>query len=88
MRKKPNFTSNPDATTGRIDLARLRNMTDDEIDFSDIPRSSASDWKNAEILIPIDEETYREFLEFQATRRSTKEKEGTRRRTRRNDSAP
>jgi hypothetical protein len=88
MRKKPSSTSNAEAASGRIDLVRLRKMSDDQIDFSDIPRSSAADWKDAEVLIPIDEETYREFLEFQASRRSRQAKEGTRRRTRRSDSAP
>jgi hypothetical protein len=33
-----------------------------------IPVTSAVDWKDAELLVPIDEETYREFQAFLAER--------------------
>ena len=35
----------------------------------ELPPTTAKDWENAELLIPIDPETYREFRAFLARRR-------------------
>lgn len=37
---------------GQTDLARLRRLKDDEIDFSDIPKLSPAFWKGARLTLP------------------------------------
>jgi hypothetical protein len=65
-----------DPRTPRIDVERLRGMTDDTIDFSEIARTTQADWDGAELLVPIDEETYREFREFLARKRRRQKRSG------------
>jgi hypothetical protein len=51
----------------RVDRAKLERGPR-EADLREIPATTAADWENAEVLIPIDEETYREFQSFLAAR--------------------
>jgi hypothetical protein len=51
-----------------FDPERLRRGPS-EADLRELPATSAADWANAELLIPIDQETYREFESFIAARR-------------------
>jgi uncharacterized protein (DUF4415 family) len=37
---------------GKTDFNRLREMRDEEIDFSDIPKLDKSFWKNAKLSLP------------------------------------
>jgi uncharacterized protein (DUF4415 family) len=37
---------------GKTDLRRLREMRDEDIDFSDIPKLSQSFWKKAKLIMP------------------------------------
>lgn len=52
----------------RVDWERVRNGPSAR-DLREIPATTEADWKNAELLIPIDEETYREFRAFMQERR-------------------
>jgi hypothetical protein len=38
-------------------------------DLCEMPATTEADWQDAELLIPIDRETYREFQAFLAKRR-------------------
>ena len=39
-------------TKGKTDFARLREMRDDDIDYSDIPKLDQSFWKKAKLTMP------------------------------------
>jgi hypothetical protein len=52
----------------RVDWDRLKNGPTAEA-LIELPPTTAKDWENAELLIPIDPETYREFRAFLARRR-------------------
>jgi hypothetical protein len=54
----------------RVDWERLRNGPS-SADLRELPATVAADWEDAELLIPIDEETYREFRAFLAERRKS-----------------
>jgi hypothetical protein len=54
----------------RVDWDKLRKGPTAD-DLRDLPETTAEDWRGAEVVIPIDETTYREFQAFQATRRKT-----------------
>ena len=59
-----------DRRAPRIDWERI-NRGPSPADLRDIPETHAADWKEAELLVPIDEETYREFQRFLAERRKS-----------------
>ena len=37
----------------KTDWERLKNMKDEDIDFSDIPETNEDFWKDAEVIVPI-----------------------------------
>jgi predicted transcriptional regulator len=43
---------------------RLFNIPDDEIDYREIPRSTAADWEDAEVLLPLTEEEFSIVSQF------------------------
>jgi hypothetical protein len=57
-----------DGRPQRVDWDRLNQGPSAE-DLREIPATQAADWTEAELLIPIDEETYRDFQAFLAKRR-------------------
>ena len=54
----------------RVDWERL-NRGPSAADLGELPATMEADWRDAELLIPIDRETYREFRVFLAKRRKT-----------------
>jgi uncharacterized protein len=54
----------------RVDWDRL-NQGPSADDLRELPATNSADWAEAELLVPIDEETYREFQTFLAKRRKT-----------------
>jgi hypothetical protein len=57
-----------DKSAPRVDRARLMEGPS-KADLREIPATTEADWKEADLLIPIDEETWREFELFRAKRR-------------------
>ncbi|MBV8736099.1 MAG: hypothetical protein JO007_02340 [Alphaproteobacteria bacterium] len=45
-------------------FARLLDTPEAEIDYSDIPPTTAADWKDAEILLPITAEEFQAVKQF------------------------
>ena len=56
---KKSASSEHDALSRFLD--RLYAMREDEIDYEIAPKTTAADWKNAEVLIPVDRETFKEI---------------------------
>lgn len=52
----------------RVDMSRLR-QGPSAADLQDIPPTSAADWEDAELLVPVDPETWKDFLAFRENRR-------------------
>jgi hypothetical protein len=52
----------------RVDWERL-NQGPSARDLREMPATTEADWQDAELLVPIDQETYREFQAFLAKRR-------------------
>lgn len=52
----------------RVDWERL-NQGPSASDLREMPATTEADWQDAELLVPIDQETYREFQAFLAKRR-------------------
>ena len=50
-------------------FARLLDTVEAEIDYSDIPPTTAADWKDAEILLPVTAEEFQEVKRFIRRRR-------------------
>ena len=40
-------------------FAKLLHMPEDKIDYSEIPPTSATDWEDAEVLLPVTAEEFR-----------------------------
>jgi hypothetical protein len=55
-------------------FAKLLDQPDDEIDYSEIPATTAADWQDAEVLLPVTPEEFRAIKQFVQTRR---QREGT-----------
>ncbi len=53
MKGKSTETGSKVQTKGRTDFRRLREMRDDDIDYSDIPRLGKSFWKDAKLVMPV-----------------------------------
>jgi hypothetical protein len=51
-------------------FVKLLDISEDEIDYSEIPRTASTDWEEAEALFPVTEE------EFQAIKRFIRERRG------------
>ncbi len=52
MKGKITQTTSGARTKGRTDFKRLRQMSDADIDFSDIPKLGKSFWKTAKLTMP------------------------------------
>ena len=50
-------------------LDELDAMSDDAIDWEASPKTTAADWEDAEVLLPVDRETFRAVEAFVAKRR-------------------
>jgi len=50
-------------------FAKLLDWPDDEIDCSEIPATTAADWRDAEVLLPVTPEEFRAIKEFVQSRR-------------------
>src|SRR5690348_15023744 len=66
------------ATTTRADrppeyCAKLLDQPDDEIDYSEIPATSAADWQDAEVLLRVSPEEFRAIRKFVRIRRQHEE---------------
>jgi hypothetical protein len=66
--KKPKYIVDP--RPPRVDWTKLGQGPTSE-DLKELPATTADDWRGAEVVIPIDEATYREFQAFLAMRRRT-----------------
>lgn len=61
------MTTRPDRP--RAYFAKLLNQPDDAIDYSEIPATTAADWQDAEVLLPVTPEEFRAIKQFVQTRR-------------------
>jgi hypothetical protein len=61
------MTSRPDKP--REYFARLLDLPDEAIDYSEIPATDAADWQDAEVLLPVTQEEFRAIKEFLQTLR-------------------
>ena len=52
-------------------FARLLDTVEAEIDYSDIPPTTAADWKDAEILLPVTAEEFQMIKQFIRRRQQT-----------------
>lgn len=52
MKGKSTRVGSKTRATGQTDFKRLREMRDDEIDYSDIPKLDRSFWKTAKLTMP------------------------------------
>lgn len=50
-------------------FAKLLDTPEDEIDYSEIPPTTAADWKDVEVLLPVTAEEFRAIKEFIRARR-------------------
>jgi hypothetical protein len=50
-------------------FAKLLDIPEDKIDYSDIPSTTAIDWENAEVLLPVTPEEFRAIKQFIRARR-------------------
>lgn len=50
-------------------LQDLDAMPDGEIDWETSPKTTAADWEDAEVLLPVDRETFRAVEAFLAKRK-------------------
>ncbi|HVC50382.1 MAG TPA: hypothetical protein VND87_00005 [Stellaceae bacterium] len=53
----------------RAYFARLLDQPDDQIDYSEIPATTAADWQDAEVLLPVTPEEFRAIKRFVEARR-------------------
>ena len=59
------MTSRPDRP--REYFSRLLDVPDDQIDYSEIRATVATDWRDAEVLLPVMPEEFRAIKEFWKT---------------------
>jgi hypothetical protein len=50
-------------------FAKLLDVTDEEINYSEVPPTTASDWENAEVLLPVTVEEFQAIRQFIRRRR-------------------
>lgn len=50
-------------------FAKLLDMPENEIDYSEIPSTTKADWADAEVLLPVTAEEFRAIGEFIRERR-------------------
>ncbi|HYE49955.1 MAG TPA: hypothetical protein VEB20_10235 [Azospirillaceae bacterium] len=61
------MTADRDSRAPRVDWAKLRNGPS-AADLEELPATTAADWDGAELLVPVDRETWRDFQEFRKAR--------------------
>lgn len=61
------MTTRPDPP--REYFAKLLDQRDEDIDYSEIPATTAADWQDAEVLLPVTAEEFRAIKEFVRSRR-------------------
>jgi hypothetical protein len=57
------------ADKSRDYFAKLLDQQDEDIDYSEIPATTAADWQDAEVLLPVTAEEFRAIKEFVENRR-------------------
>jgi hypothetical protein len=45
-------------------FAKLLDIPEEKIDYRDIPRTTAADWEDAEVLLPVTAEEFRAIKRF------------------------
>ena len=45
-------------------FAKLLDLREDEIDYSEVPRTTSADWDDAEVLFPVTAEEFRAIRRF------------------------
>jgi hypothetical protein len=50
-------------------FAKLLDVPEEKIDYSDIPSTTTIDWENAEVLLPVTPEEFRAIKQFIRARR-------------------
>ena len=50
-------------------FAKLLDVTDEEIDYSEVSSTTAADWENAEVLLPVTAEEFQTIRRFVRRRR-------------------
>ena len=50
-------------------FAPLLDLADDKIDYAEIPATTAADWQDAEVLLPVTAEEFHAIQEFISDRR-------------------
>jgi hypothetical protein len=58
-------------------FAKLLDIPEDEIDYSEIPATSQADWEDAEVLLPVTAEEFRAISDFIRDRRRRQADAGT-----------
>jgi hypothetical protein len=53
-------------------FAKLLNIPEEKIDYSEIPATSRADWEDAEVLLPVSAEEFKAIQEFIVNRRQRK----------------
>jgi hypothetical protein len=54
-------------------FAKLLDQPDDAIDYAEIPATTAADWQDAEVLLPVTPQEFRAIKKFVQTRREREE---------------
>jgi|GEM_PF-5789189 hypothetical protein len=57
-------------------FARLLDIPEDKIDYSEIPATTRADWEDAEVLFPVTADEFREIKKFIQTRRQQRHSAG------------
>jgi len=50
-------------------FSKLLDVPDDKIDYSEVPATTAADWQDAEVLLPVTPEEFRAIRQFLRSRR-------------------
>jgi hypothetical protein len=50
-------------------FGKVLDVTDEEIDHSEVPPTTAADWQNAEVLLPVTAEEFQTIRRFVRRRR-------------------
>jgi hypothetical protein len=50
-------------------FSKLLDLPDEKIDYSEIPPTTAADWQDAEVLLPVTPEEFRTIKQFLQNRR-------------------
>ena len=50
-------------------FAKLLNVPEEKIDYSEIPATTPADWEDAEVLLPVSAEEFKAIQEFIQRRR-------------------